>query len=273
MPEESKSFSLYNGVEIPCIGFGTFKIKDDTTAYESVKAALETGYRHVDTAMIYGNEEAVGRAIRESDVPRDQIFLTSKLWNSDHGYHQAIRAFEASLKRLGTDYLDLYLIHWPKERNIETWKALEKLYQDGRIRAIGVSNFKIHHLQEIIDQGKFVPMVNQVELHPQYPQNRLRGFCEKFDIIIESWGPLMQGKIFSIPLMQELAEKYDRSVAQITLRWHYQQHLVSLPKSVHRERIAGNFSIFDFSLSDEDMKMMEQLKGDRLGPDPDTIDF
>lgn len=273
MSEEKRRFTLYNGVSIPNVGFGTFRIDDPKTAEASVTTALEAGYRHIDTAKIYGNEEPVGEAIKKSGIPRNEIFLTSKLWNNEHGYHKAIDAFEDSLRRLSTDYLDLYLIHWPKESNIDTWKAFEKLYRDGRIRSIGVSNFKIHHLQELIDKGKFIPMVNQVELHPQFPQKRLRGFCEKYDILIESWGPLMQGKIFSIPLMNELAEKYKKTVAQLTVRWHLQQHLLPLPKSTHAERIQGNLDVYDFSISDEDMEKIDRLRGDRIGPDPDSIDF
>ncbi len=267
-----KTMSLYNGVELPVIGFGTFKI-DNESVEAAVNSALEAGYRHIDTASIYGNEAGIGKAVNNSGIPRKEIFITSKLWNSDQGYHSALDAFKNTLEELDTDYLDLYLIHWPKDKNLETWRALEKLYEEGKVRAVGVSNFKIHHIQELIDRCDLVPMVNQVELHPQFPQYRLRSFCEKFDIIIESWGPLMRGGAFSLPLLQEIAESYQRTVAQIVLRWHYQEGLVSLPKSVHPERIKSNLEIFDFELNKDDMKRISSLKGNRIGPDPDTITF
>ncbi len=269
---KEKVRSLYNGVDIPIIGYGTFKIDNDT-ARKSVCAALEKGYRHIDTASFYGNEKGVGLGIRDSGIPREEIFLTSKVWNNEQGFSPAQAAFEATLKRLDTEYLDLYLVHWPKELTLETWSAMEILYGEGKARSIGVSNFKIHHLQEVLDHGDIVPMVNQVELHPQYPQKRLRKFCEKFDIVVESWAPLMRGKIFSIPLFQELSEKYRKTIPQIVLRWHYQMGLVSLAKTTSPERMEENRDIFDFELSSDDMKLFESVKGDRIGPDPDSITF
>lgn len=263
---------LNNGVKMPWVGFGTFRIKDENTAISSVKEALRLGYRHIDTAAIYGNEGAVGEAIKESKVKREDIFLTSKLWNSEHDYDRALKAFDESLKKLGTDYLDLYLIHWPGKSNKDAWKALEKLYKDGRIKAIGVSNFKVHHLEELINECDIVPTVNQVEYHPEYPQTELHEFCKKHKIQLEAWGPLMQGKIFEIPLMKELSDKYGKTISQIALKWDLQMGVVTIPKSSTKARIKENMSLYDFEISEEDMKKIEELNiGKRIGPDPDLI--
>lgn len=264
--------TLYNGVDIPEIGFGTFKL-DEAEAKTAVFEALMAGYRHIDTAAVYKNERGVAHALRESRIPREEVFITSKVWNSDHGYHEALRAFDESRRRLDTEYLDLYLIHWPKELNMQTWSALEKLYSEAKVRAIGVSNFKTHHLQDIIDEGEMVPMVNQVELHPQFSQDRLRGFCRNHDIIIEAWGPLMQGAVAAQPLLAELAGTYGRSAAQIALRWHIQIGTIPLPKTSRVERMAENIKVYDFSLSDDDMARIGEIAGSRLGPDPDSITF
>ncbi|MBZ4669204.1 MAG: yvgN, partial [Defluviitaleaceae bacterium] len=223
--------TLHNGVKMPWLGFGTFKITEEGQVENSVLEALKVGYRHIDTAAVYGNEESVGRAMKNSGVKREEIFLTSKVWNSDQGYDSTLRAFEASLKRLDTDYLDLYLIHWPKPLNKETWRALEKLYKEKRVRAIGVSNFKVYHLEELMESCEIVPMVNQVEYHPRLQQTDLLEFCKKHNIQLEAWGPLMQGKIFDIPLMKELSEKYNKTISQIALRWDLQTGVVTIPKS------------------------------------------
>lgn len=263
---------LNNGVKMPWVGFGTFKIKDKNTAISSVKEALRLGYRHIDTAAIYGNEEAVGEAIKESTVKREDIFLTSKLWNSEHDYDRALKAFDESLKKLGTDYLDLYLIHWPGKSNKDAWKALEKLYKDGRIKAIGVSNFKVHHLEELINECDIVPTVNQVEYHPEYPQTELHEFCKKHKIQLEAWGPLMQGKIFEIPLMKELSDKYGKTISQIVLKWDLQMGVITIPKSSTKARIKENMDLYDFEISENDMKKIAELNiGKRIGPDPDLI--
>lgn len=263
---------LNNGIKMPWVGFGTFKIKDKNTAISSVKEALRLGYRHIDTAAIYGNEEAVGEAIKESKVKREDIFLTSKLWNSEHDYDRALKAFDESLKKLGTDYLDLYLIHWPGKSNKDTWKALEKLYKDGRIKAIGVSNFKVHHLEELINECDIVPTVNQVEYHPEYPQTELHEFCKKHKIQLEAWGPLMQGKIFDISLMKELSDKYGKTISQIALKWDLQMGVVTIPKSSTKARIKENMDLYDFEISKEDMKKIAELNiGKRIGPDPDLV--
>jgi methylglyoxal/glyoxal reductase len=267
------SVTLSNGVNIPWVGFGTFKVESGEVTKEAVKKALEVGYRHLDTAKIYGNEESVGLAIKESGIPREEIFITTKVWNSDQGYESTLAAFETSLNKLGLEYLDLYLIHWPKEKNIETWKALETLYQNKKVRAIGVSNFKIHHLETLMSQTDIIPMVNQVECHPQYPQNELKAFCEQHQIMLTAWGPLMQGQIFDQPIMIELAEKYNKSIAQIALKWQLQRGVIVIPKSITPSRIESNAKLFDFELLDEDMKLIESLKGNRIGPDPDLITF
>lgn len=264
-------FKLSNGVLIPKIGFGTYKVEDGQQTIDSVKWALEAGYRHIDTASIYRNELSVGMGIRESGIKREDIFVTSKLWNDDQGYESTIKAFKKSIYKLNMDYLDLYLIHWPQIKTLQTWRAIEDLYNDGLIRSIGVSNFQISHLKEIMDNCRVKPMINQIELHPQFPQEELREFCSENDIIIESWGPLMQGKIFSIPLMQELAEKYKKSIAQVALRWHYQIGVISLPKSINKERIYGNIDILDFEIEEEDMERIKSLKGERIGTHPDLV--
>ncbi len=266
-------FVLNNGVKIPSIALGTFKVEDGNEVINAVKWAIETGYRHIDTAAIYKNEVGVGKGIKESGIDRKKIFVTTKVWNDNQGYKSTLKAFEDSLERLGLDYIDLYLIHWPKKLNLETWRALEKLYKDGRIRAIGVSNFKIHHLKEIMENFDIIPAINQVELHPQHPQDELRKFCNKHGIVVEAWAPLMQGRIFEIELFGQLAEKYNKSIAQIALRWQLQMGVLPLPKSTKKDRIINNFNIFDFEISKEDMKKIEKLKGDRIGPDPDFITF
>lgn len=267
----TQSVILNNGVKMPLLGFGTFKVEDGQQTIEVVKKALEIGYRHIDTAAIYRNEEGVGQAIIESGIPREEIFLTSKVWNSDQGYDSTLKAFETSLHKLQTDYLDLYLIHWPQNLNRETWRALEKLYADGHIRAIGVSNFKEHHLEDLLAVANVVPAVNQVEYHPQLMQKSLQEYCNKHKIQLEAWGPLMQGKIFEIELMQSLAKKYQKSVAQIVLRWSIQNQVATIPKSVTPERIKSNADIFDFEILPEDMVRINSLNQElRIGRDPDA---
>ncbi len=273
MNKLAETISLHNGVEIPKIGFGTFRIPDGKEVIDAVKTALTIGYRHIDTASAYNNEIGVGKAIKESGIPRKEIFLVSKIGNADQGYESTLKAFEASLNRLHVDYLDTYLVHWPKPLSHDTWKAMEKLYKDGKIKAIGISNFMIHHLEPLLDVCEIVPMLNQVELHPQFPQDDIREFCSKHNIAIEAWAPLMQGKIFEIELMKELSKKYNKNIAQIALRWYYQLDIISLPKSSNPERIKSNIEIFDFEISDEDMEKIKTLKGERIGPHPDKINF
>lgn len=257
---------------MPWLGFGTYKAEDGHKVIQAVKEALRVGYRHIDTASFYGNEEGVGIAIKESGVPREEIFLVSKVWNSDQGYEKTLQAFKTSIKKLGTDYLDLYLIHWPQPLNKETWKAMEKLYKEGRIRAIGVSNFSSKHLKDLVENAEITPAVNQVEFHPQLVQNELMEFCKKHNIQLEAWSPLMRGKIFQIPLFQHLSKKYERTISQIVLRWDLQMGVATIPKSTTLTRIKENAAIFDFEISKEDMKKIEELnKGLRIGMNPDEV--
>ena len=277
------TYTLSNGVNIPCVGFGTWQTPNGETAINSVLEAMKCGYRHIDTAACYGNEESVGKAIKLSGINREDLFVTSKLWNTDQGYESTLKAFDKSIKDLGLDYLDLYLIHWPVvkghkedwEKSIcETWKAFEKLYSEGKIRAIGVSNFKPHHLKVIFENCNIKPMVNQIELHPSHNQDETVKFCRNNNILVEAWGPLSTGRIFKVKEMQDIANKYNKSIAQITLRWHIQNEILPLPKSVTPSRIKENSMIFDFELLKEDMDLIQNLKGcEGSGVDPDNINF
>ncbi|WP_430727232.1 aldo/keto reductase [Tumebacillus amylolyticus] len=266
--------TLHNGVQMPWFGLGVWKVTAENEVENAIQSALETGYRSIDTAAIYGNEEGVGRALRESSVPRDQIFVTTKVWNSNQGYDTTLAAFDESMKKLGLDYLDLYLIHWPVAGKYkDTWRALEKLYKDGRVRAIGVSNFHVNHLQDLLADAEVVPMVNQVEYHPLLNQQELLTFCRENKIQLEAWSPLMQGNL-DVPVLSQLAEKYGKSAAQIVLRWDLQNEVVTIPKSVNPTRIAENANIFDFELSDDDMAELNAMNENRrFGPDPDNFDF
>jgi diketogulonate reductase-like aldo/keto reductase len=267
--------TLHNGVRMPWLGLGVFKVEDGAEVVNSVKNAIEVGYRSIDTAAIYGNEEGVGKAIAESTVPREELFITTKVWNANHGYEATLAAFDVSLEKLGLDYLDLFLIHWPlpsQGKFVETWKALEKLYKDGRVRAIGVSNFKIHHLEEIIANCEIIPMVNQVEFHPRFNQREVHDFCKKHGILLEAWSPLMQGGLLEEPTLVEIAKKYNKSTAQIIIRWDIQTGVVTIPKSVKSHRIAENADVFDFELSQEDMDQINALNQDqRMFADPDDF--
>ncbi|MBT2757006.1 aldo/keto reductase [Mesobacillus foraminis] len=274
MPTSLKdTTTLHNGVKMPWVGLGVFKVTDGDEVIQSVKAAIKNGYTSIDTAAIYKNEEGVGQAIKESGVPREELFITSKLWNSEQGYESTLKAFETSMEKLGLDYLDLYLIHWPgKDKYKETWKAFEKLYKEGRIRAIGVSNFQIHHLEDLIASAEIKPMVNQVEFHPHLTQKHLKAYCEKEGIQLEAWSPLKQGQLLNEPVLQEIAEKYNKSVAQVILRWDIQQGVVTIPKSVKEHRIIENADIFDFELTAEEMDRIDGLNQDsRAGSHPDTM--
>ncbi|HLW22499.1 MAG TPA: aldo/keto reductase [Sphaerochaetaceae bacterium] len=265
---------LNNGVPMPGLGLGVFKVGDGAPVEAAVKSALRAGYRSIDTAAVYGNEVGVGRGLAESGLSREEVFITSKVWNADQGYASTFKAFDASLARLGTDYLDLYLIHWPVAgKYLDTWKALTELYRDGRVRAIGVSNFHVHHLKEVLDSSNVVPAVNQIELHPLLNQKEIRDFCQVNNIIVEAWSPLMKGNL-DMPLLAELAGKYQKTPAQIVIRWHIQHGVVVIPKSVHDHRIRENAQIFDFSLSSSEMDAIDALhEGRRFGPDPDNFDF
>lgn len=270
---------LHNGVEMPWFGLGVFKVEDGPELVEAVKAAIKAGYRSIDTAAIYENEKAVGEGIRagikEAGITRKDLFITSKVWNADQGYETTLAAYEESLNKLGLDYLDLYLVHWPVEGKYkETWRALETLYKENRVRAIGVSNFQIHHLQDVIKEAEIKPMINQVEYHPRLTQKELQMFCKEQGIQMEAWSPLMQGQLLDNDILQEIANKYDKSIAQIILRWDLQNEVVTIPKSTKEHRIIANAAIFDFELAREDMEQIDALNENyRVGPDPDNFDF
>lgn len=269
------TWKLHNGVEMPYFGLGVFQSQEGDEVINAVKYALEAGYRHIDTAAIYQNESGVGKAIHQSSVDRNDIFVTSKVWNSEQGYDSTLKAFDATMDRLGFETLDLYLVHWPvKGKYKETWKALEHLYKQNRVKAIGVSNFLIHHLEDLLESVEIVPMVNQVEFHPHVVQQNLLDFCAKHNIQFEAWSPLMQGQIFEIKEMVQLAEKYSKNAVQLVLRWNLQKGVVTIPKSVKKDRIISNADIFDFEISDEDMNLIDSLdKNHRVGPDPDNFNF
>ncbi|AGX03135.1 MULTISPECIES: aldo/keto reductase [Bacillaceae] len=266
---------LHNGVEMPWFGLGVFKVQEGSEVIDSVKAAINNGYKSIDTAAIYGNEEGVGQAIKESGAPREELFITTKVWNSEQGYDSTLAAFDESLSKLGLEYVDLYLIHWPvKGKYKDTWRALEKLYKDGRVRAIGVSNFHVHHLEDLLETAEIVPMVNQVEYHPHLAQLELREFCKQKGIQLEAWSPLKQGQLLDEPVITEIAEKHKKSPAQIILRWDLQNEVITIPKSVKEHRIIENADIFDFELSSEDMEKIDALnKNERVGADPDNFNF
>ena len=268
---------LNNGVEMPQLGFGVWQVPDDE-AERAVATALEAGYRSIDTAAIYGNEEGTGKAIAASGIPREEIFLTTKLWNSDQGYDATLRAFDTSLQKLGLEYIDLYLIHWPtpaRDKYVDTYKAFEKLLADGRVRAIGVSNFEPDHLQRLIAETSVVPAVDQIELHPHLQQRAAREYHAEQGIATEAWSPLGQGKgLLEVPAIVAIAQKHGRTPAQVVLRWHLQLGNVVIPKSVTPSRIKENIEVFDFSLDTEDLAAISALNEDRrLGPDPATFNM
>ena len=256
----NKNFKiLSNGVKMPSIGFGTYKSGNDEETAKIIKYALKIGYRQIDTASFYGNEVGIGNGIKESGINREDIFLVTKLWNDDHGYDKTIEAFNKSLERLQVDYIDLYLIHWPNKLNSETWKAFEHLYKTGKVKSIGVCNFKIGHLEELKKTAEIMPMVNQVEIHPQSSKNDMLRYCEENNIQLVAWSPIMRGKLFSNELILGLAEKYKKTIAQIILRWHVQRGIIPIPKSSNEGRIKENLSIFDFKLSNDDMSIIDSL--------------
>lgn len=283
MNSATDCYELSNGVKIPCLGFGTWQTPDGDVAVSSVKAAIEAGYRHIDTAQGYANEESVGIAVQESGVPREDLFITSKLTNSEHGYDKTMRSFEQTLEKLRTDYLDLYLIHWPnpiafrndwKRVNAETWRAFEELHKAGKIRAIGLSNFWPHHIEELLKTATVAPTVNQIFLCPGETQDAVVSYCRYRDMLLEAYSPLGTGKIFAVPEMQKLADKYGRTVAQICIRWSLQQGYLPLPKSVTPLRIEENVKVLDFELEEEDVKLIAELRGCAgFARNPDKMTF
>lgn len=264
---------LANGVEMPWFGLGVFKVQEGQEVIDSVKAAIKAGYRSIDTASVYGNEEGVGQAIRESGVAREELFITTKVWNNEQGYDSTLAAFDQSLHKLGLDYADLYLVHWPiRAKYKDTWRALEKLYADGRVRAIGVSNFQIDHLEDLLTVANVKPMVNQVELHPRLSQLELREYCKAQGIQIEAWAPLAQGRLLDNEVIAGIAARHNKTVAQTILRWDIQNGIVTIPKSVKEERIIANADIFDFELSADEISQINALNRDeRFGSHPDRF--
>jgi 2,5-diketo-D-gluconate reductase A len=272
----SPNVMLNNGVEIPQLGFGVFKVKP-TETMSAVTTALRVGYRHIDTAEMYGNEKEVGLAITASGLDRDDVFVTSKLNNSHHPYSDALAAFDRTLSDLGLEYVDLFLIHWPLPAVgdfVETWRALESVYRDDRARAIGVSNFHADHLRRLLDETELVPAVNQIEAHPYLTQEPLRAFNASHGIKTEAWSPLARGRVLDDPTIKDVVDRTGRTAAQVVLRWHIQLGNIVFPKSVRLDRIEENFNIFDFELSGEDMAAISKLdRGERTGPDPDTFNY
>ena len=267
------AMTLQNGVPMPVLGVGTYQADEGGEVEQAVRWAMELGYRCIDTASAYENEAGVGRAIRDSGVAREDIFLTTKVWNADQGRDQTERAIDASLDRLQMDYVDLYLVHWPVENKIhETWRAMEKIYDDGRAKTIGVSNFLQEHLRELLNDSQTPPMINQIEFHPHLQQPELVDYCQNQGIQVEAWSPLMKGEAFKLPELKSIGEKYGKSAGQVTLRWQLQRGIVTIPKSVRRDHLESNAQIFDFTLSDEDVQAINALdQGRRIGPDPVTF--
>ncbi len=265
--------TLHNGLKMPILGLGVYKAKNGNEVINAIHYALEAGYRHIDTAAFYNNEEGVGEAVRETEIRREEIFITTKVWNDDQGYQNTLDAFGRSIKKLGLDYIDLYLIHWPvPEKYPETWKAMEKLYQVGKVKAIGVSNFLIHHLENLAENGRIKPMVLQNEFHPRLIQQPILDYCKANNIQLVSWSPLMRGSILKEKTIQMLGKKYRKTEAQIVIRWHLQKGVVTIPKSVHRNRIFENADIFDFELTEGDMQLIDSLDTEeRTGAHPDNF--
>lgn len=266
---------LSNGIEMPRLGLGVYKMTEPDMAIQAMTAALDYGYRHIDTASLYANEKEVGEAVRSSNIPRKDIFITTKVWNTDQGYDQTLRAFEKSLKLLEMDYVDLYLTHWPiTETFVDTYRAIERLYDEKLIRATGVANHHQHHLEAIAVKANVKPMVNQIECHPRLTQFDLREYCAEQEIAITSWSPLARGRILEEPTLQRISNKYGKSTAQTIIRWHLQHDLIVIPKSENPSRIAENMNVYDFELSFEDMKNIDALNlNERTGKDPDNFSF
>jgi diketogulonate reductase-like aldo/keto reductase len=270
-----QAVTLNNGVAMPWVGLGTWQVDDGQQVERAVRGALDAGYRHIDTAAAYGNEKGVGKAVRDSGIEREQLFVTTKLWNGAQRDRRQREAFEESLDRLGMDYVDLYLIHWPvPERFVESWRVMEQLLEAGRTRAIGVSNFLIHHLDALAAQASVIPAVNQVEFHPHLVQPRLREACRQRGIVFEAWSPLMRGRVVKVDTLNRIGREHGKTAAQVVLRWDLQHEVVTIPKSVHQQRIIENADVFDFELTDEQMGAIDALDRDtRLGPDPDNFNF
>ncbi len=279
----SDTYTLSNGVKIPCIGFGTWQSEEGEVARGSVLAALEAGYRHVDTAQGYGNEKSVGLAVKDSGLPREEVFLTSKLWNQVRGYQETLDAVRESLDKMGTGYADLFLLHWPrpvdfkdnwKEKNAQSWRAFETLYREGALKAIGVSNFLPHHLDALLETAEIAPVVNQIRLAPGDTQDEVVNYSREKGLLLEAYSPLGMGMVFEVKEMADMAKKYGKTIAQIAIRWSLQRGYLPLPKSVTLERIRSNAQVFNFSLTDEDVEIIANLKGKTgFSADPDNISW
>ncbi|WP_028777269.1 aldo/keto reductase [Shimazuella kribbensis] len=267
--------TLANGVKMPWFGLGVYKIQEGDNMLSLLHHAMELGYRSFDTASLYQNEAGLGKAIQTSIIPREELFITSKVWNTDQGYEETLAAFDASMERLGLEYLDLYLIHWPVPHQYKnTWRALEKLYSEQRVRAIGVSNFHIHHLQDVMRDSNLKPMVNQVEYHPKLTQVELRSFCKQENIQLEAWSPLMRGRLQNNPTLNQIAQNHNKTIAQVILRWDLQNEVITIPKTSHELRLKENADIYDFVLTDKEMEIIQALnENQRTGKDPDNFQF
>ncbi|MGT2716689.1 aldo/keto reductase [Streptococcus respiraculi] len=277
-----KTYTMNNGLTIPALGFGTYLSKDGDEVYNAVRKALEVGYRHIDTAAFYGNEESIGRAIKDSGIAREELYITTKLWNDAHGYEEAKAAFALSMEKLQLDYLDLYLIHWPnpagirdrwQEANAAAWRGMEELVAEGKIRSIGVSNFMVRHMDELLKTATIIPAVNQIRLAPGVYQEEIVEYCREKNIVIEAWSPLGRGELFNHPTMLALAEKYGKTVAQVALAWSWAQGFLPLPKSVTDSRIVENLDFEDIALSEEDIVAITAITGVTGAYNPDEVNF
>ncbi|MED4554249.1 aldo/keto reductase [Lysinibacillus capsici] len=271
---------LNNGLKMPLVGYGVFRVPEGDDLAEAVKTAIAKGYRSIDTAQVYRNEESVGRGIRaaieEGLVTREELFITSKVWNDGLSYEETLAAYDSSLEKIGLDYLDLYLVHWPgiDQNYIEVYKALEKIYQDGRVRSIGVSNFHVHHLESLLKETTVIPVINQIEFHPHLIQEEVRAYCKDKGIQVEAWSPLMNGSLLEEALIQELASKYGKTPAQIVLRYDVQHDVVTIPKTMTPARMTENLAVFDFTLTEQEMTQLDAMNdGLRCGPDPEKFNF
>ncbi|WP_283152094.1 aldo/keto reductase [Guptibacillus hwajinpoensis] len=275
MAKQWTTTTLHNGIKMPTLGLGVWKMENNEEVKNAVTAAIDAGYKAIDTAAAYKNEEGVGAAIKQNGIAREELFITSKVWNDDQGYESTIKAFEETISKLGIETLDLYLIHWPVEGKYkETWRAMEQLYKDGRIRAIGVSNFHPNHLEDLMKDAEIKPMVNQVEFHPLLNQQELRDYCKQHSIQMEAWSPLAQGKLLDHEVVKGIAEQHGKSTAQVIIRWDLEHEVVTIPKSSNPERIKQNFDVFDFELTTDNIRALDELnQNERMGPDPDNFDF
>ncbi|KUP03927.1 glyoxal reductase [Bacillus coahuilensis p1.1.43] len=274
-----QALTLNNGIEMPEIGYGVFRVEEGSALEDAIVTAIKLGYRSIDTAAIYGNEASVGngikKAIEQGLVTREELYVTSKVWNDGLTFDETIAAYEESLEKMGLEYLDLYLIHWPGDNKyLEPWRALESLYKEKRVKSIGVSNFQVHHLEDLRENAEITPVVNQIELHPKLIQEEVRAYCQEHNILVEAWSPLMNAELLSDETVGKIASTHGKSAAQVILRWDLQQGIITIPKSMTPSRMEENISIYDFTLSEEELAQLNALhEGRRIGPNPDEFDF